>query len=114
MEVVDGGLEGVEHLATLFGVDLAGGESGDDHGDGLLDGVGVAQGMEDVGAEAGADAYRGHPGATDLLVVVAEGAGGEGGRLAAAAVGFGVAAERVVGGWGSHGVPFGLNEKSRT
>ena len=109
-----GGLESVEHFAGLFGVNAIGGEAGDDHGEGLLDGVGVAQGVEDVGAEAGAGVERGSAGAAELLVIVAEGAGGEGGRLAAAAVGLGVAAERVVGGWGSHGVPFGLNEKSRT
>lgn len=77
----------------MFGVELAGGESGDDHGDGVLDGIGIVQGVEDVGAEAGADSEDGAARAAGFLVVVAEGAGGERGRLAAAAVGFGVAAE---------------------
>lgn len=68
-----------------------------DHSEGLLDGVGVAQGMEDVGAEAGAGFEGVAAGVAGLLVVIAEGAVDEGGRLAEEAVGFGVAAERVGG-----------------
>jgi hypothetical protein len=53
--------------------------------------------MKDVGAEAGAGADGGHAGAVELLVVAAEGAGGERGGLAEATIGFSVAAEWIVG-----------------
>jgi hypothetical protein len=96
VEVGDGGLEGVEHAATLFRVNLAGGEAVDDHGQRLLDGLGVVQGMHDLGAEAGAGADGRQAGSAEPLVVVAEGAGAKGGRLAAASVGFGVAADGVL------------------
>jgi hypothetical protein len=43
-------LEGKEHFAGLFGVDLAGTDAVEDHVDGLLDGVGATQRMKDVGA----------------------------------------------------------------
>lgn len=72
-------------------------EPGQDHREGLADRLSIAQGMEDVGAEAGAGADGGTAGAAELLVVIAEGAGSEGGRLAQEAVGFDVTAERVVG-----------------
>ena len=61
----------------------------------LLDGAGVVQGMEDVGADAGAGADGVSADAVEFPVVVAIGAAGEGGRLAETAVGLGVAAERV-------------------
>lgn len=38
-----GELEGEEHFAGLFGVDLAGGEAGNHHGEGVLDRLGAAQ-----------------------------------------------------------------------
>ena len=65
--------------------------------------------MKDVGAEAGAGRDGGASPATGPLVVEAEGAGGEGGRLAAAAVGFGVAAEGIFAAGEAHGGPFLLN-----
>jgi hypothetical protein len=48
----------------------------------------------------GADA--GYAGAAELLMEVAVGAGARGGRLAEEAVGFGVAADRILGGSGFH------------
>ena len=109
-----GELEGEEHFAGLFGVDLAGGETGNDHGKGVLDGARAAQRVKDVGAEARSRADGGAAGAAELVVEVAEGAGGESGRLAATAVGFDVATERVYGVGGVHGGPFGLNAKGRS
>ena len=78
-------------------MDPVGCERGEDHGKGLLDGIRVAQWVEDAGAEAGPGADGGHAGAAELLMVIAECARGEGGRLALEAVGFGVAAEWVIG-----------------
>src|ERR1039458_8495084 len=109
--------EGGEHFAGLVGVDLAGEDTVEDHGERQLDGAGVAQRMKHVGAEARPRADGGGVGAAEFLVEVAEGTGGEGRRLAAAAVGFGMAAESVFGtdhegpfcsegGW--RGIPQGL------
>ena len=96
-EVGGGDPEGRDHLAGDFGVDAVARDSGEHHGGGLEDGLGVAQGVEDIGAEAGAGAEGAAASAAELLVVIAEGAVDEGGRLAEAAVGLGVAAERVDG-----------------
>ncbi len=96
-------LQRVEHFAGGLGMDAVGGDAGDDHGDGLLDALRVVQGVQDVGAEAGAGAEGGPAGAAELLVEVAEGAAGERGRVAEAAVGLGVAAERVGGAAFGHG-----------
>jgi hypothetical protein len=96
-EVGGGDPEGRDHLAGHFGVDLVGGDSGEHHGGRLEDGLGVAQGVEDVGAESGAGADGVSADAVEFPVVVAIGAAGERGRLAKAAVGLGVAAERVGG-----------------
>jgi hypothetical protein len=95
LEVDGGDLKGKEHLASHFGVDTVRGNAVDDHAEGLLDGAGVVQGMEDVGADAGAGADGVSADAVEFPVVVAIGAAGEGGRLAETAVGLGVAAERV-------------------
>ena len=96
----------MEHSASLLGVELAGGEPLDDHRQGFPDGLGVVEGMEDVAAEAGAGTDGGAAGAAELLVVMAEGAVSERGRLAETAVGLGVAAEWVFGVSGEHAVPF--------
>lgn len=85
-EVGAGDPEGVKHGVGLPGVELAGGESMYDHGDSLLDGTGVMQGMEHIGAMAGAGAGNGAAGAAKLLVEVAERAGSESGRVAASAI----------------------------
>ena len=109
-----GKFEGEEHFSGLFGVELAGGKTGNDHGEGVPDRLCAAQRVKDMAAEAGAGADGGAAGAAELVVGVAEGAGGESGRLAAAAVGFDVAAEGVYGVGGVHGGPFRLNAKGRS
>jgi hypothetical protein len=102
-------LERVEHLAGLRGAELTAGEPGEDHGERVLDGMRVAQRMEDMRTEdlSRADG-RGAAGTMQLLVEVAERAVAAGGRLADAAVGLGVAAEWEEGISGVHGIPFGL------
>ena len=113
-EVGTGELKGVQHSAGLFGVELAGSESGEHHPEGLLDAAGAVQGVEDVGAEAWAGRDGARAGAAESLVLVAKGAGDERGRLAAAAVGLGVPTEGIFGVRRGHGGPaFGLNAKSR-
>jgi len=72
--------------------------------------------MEDMRAEGRPRVDGGPAGAVQLLVEVAEGAGATGGRLAEAAVGLGVAAERVLGSSRVHGIPLvatGLNAEGR-
>ena len=54
------------------GGDPVGSERGHDHGESVLDGSGVAQGMKDLGAETRIRVYDGWTGAVQLLVVVAE------------------------------------------
>lgn len=102
-------LEGVEHFAGFAGMDAVARDSGEHHGGRLEDGLGVAQGVEDVGAEAGAGAEGSTAGAAELLVVKTEGALDESGRLADEAVGFGMAAERVGGDVQAHRFPFGIS-----
>ena len=105
MEVLAGIVKDVGHSSRDAGMDSATGEAVEDHGVGLLKVAGVAQRVDDTGAEAGAG--TGGPGVVELPVVVAVDAGGERGRLASATVGFEVAAEGIVGEAGGHGVcPF--------
>ena len=59
-------MEGAEHFAGLVGVDLAGRGSVQGHGESLLDGVGVAQRVKHVGAEARPRADGGGSGAAEL------------------------------------------------
>jgi hypothetical protein len=87
-------------------MDTASSQCRDNHGERLLDGICVTQWIEDVGAEAGAGADGGPAGAPHLLVVIAKSAGSEGRRFALEAVGFSVAAKRVVGMAGVHGCSF--------
>jgi hypothetical protein len=113
-QVGDGHAERDKHCVALFGMDEAGGQSGGNHSEGLLDGVGIAEGVEYVRAEAGAGAEDGRSGAAEFLVMMAEGAGGYRGRLAEATIGFGMAAELVVGVSRVHWCSFpGLNGKGR-
>jgi hypothetical protein len=58
--------EGGEHFAALPGVDLAGKDAVEDHGESLLDGAGVAQRVKHVGAEARPRADGGGAGAAEL------------------------------------------------
>jgi hypothetical protein len=120
-------------------VDLPGGDGLEEHGGGELDGFGVfegrevdfvllwvgagdgerilagaAKGLECLlfpGGEEGLGAGRGAVGAVEVAVEVAECSAGEGGRLAAAAVGFDMAADGVFCIFGVHGFPFGLKAK---
>ena len=110
-----GDLKGVEHFAGFAVVNPVGGEAGEHHGGRLEDGLGVAKGVEDAGAVAGSGAGSAAAATAGFLVVVAEGAVDEGGRLAEEAVGFGVAAEGIGGGAGHHGsLSGGLNAAGRT
>src|SRR5580698_8631625 len=87
----------MEHAICDFWMDAARGEPIEDHGDGLLDGLGIAEGMNNVGAEAGPGGEGTHAGAAGLLMEMAEGAGGERGRAATAAVGLDVSADMIFG-----------------
>ena len=100
--VVAGELEAVEERGGSFGVELAGGESVDDDGEGDLDGVAVFEcGEFDVlaGDEVAAGGGGGAEGGVTLVEAVVEvtpEACGEGGAFALQAVGFDVAAEFVL------------------
>ena len=59
-------------------MDAVGGDPGEDHVGRLKDGLGIAQRVEDAGAEAGTGAEGAAAGAAGFLVVVAEGAVDEG------------------------------------
>jgi len=113
-QVGGGLLEREEHFAGAGGTYPVGSERREDHGESVLDRAGVAQGMQDVGAESRGGVDDGRAGTVALLVVVAEGAVGAGGRLAAATIGFGVSAEGVLGLCPRvHWAPFGETETSR-
>ena len=91
----------MDHFAGLPGMEPAGGKAVDDEREAVEDGVPVLHGVKAALAE-GRDCDGGRASAALPLVVVAEGAGAEGGRLAAEAVGSGVAAEREDGVFGLH------------
>ena len=106
-EVGAGDLESVEEDGGAFGVEVSGGEPGEDVEEGDLDGGAVVDGLH--AEDAGAAGER-RVGEALAVVVVAEVLGAEGGRAAAVSVGVDVAAEVaafgvvVVGVGGVHGV----------
>ena len=99
-------LERVEHFAGLSARESAAHETGENHRQRLLNGPGVAQGIEQIFGETWAGVDIGYVGSAQLLVEVAVGAGADGWGSAEEAVGFGVATERILGCPGFHGGPF--------
>jgi len=89
-EVGAGDLKAVQEDGGSFGVEVSGGEAGEDVVEGDLDGGSVVNGLHAEHAEAAGERGAREPGA---VVVVAEVLGAEGGRAATATVGVDVAAE---------------------
>jgi len=97
VEVPDGQFEGVEDGVGALGVELRGGEAGENLGDGEVDALAVVDGGELKDGVLGADPAVAGGGAAGGVVVVAELLAVQRGRTAAAARGEDVTALKALG-----------------
>jgi hypothetical protein len=97
VEVPDGQFEGVEDGVGAPGVELRGGEAGEDLGDGEVDALAVVDGGELEDGVLGVDTAMAGGGAAGGVVVVAELLAAQRGRAAAAARGEDVTALKALG-----------------